>query len=398
LREIIASGRAALLAAYLITAALFLAAWIASGPVVAQRQNSFDIYPHLVALREFTAGRTPYTEEVMRTIQQGYYGRLAHEGEDLHRISYPAYAYVLLSPLRPLEIPVAIRLWMALQLPAVFVALCLWSSIAGRLTTGMIIVNLALALTYRYSITIFLNGQFNALLLALYSAGIWLIVRRRDGAGGAVLALSTLQPTLMGPLAFLQTFNLGLKGRWRALLALTIVLLALTLCSMLIIGWWLPDWLRALGGYASYQRFMTWVPQRFGVVWGVIGLALISLPLLRRMGIANTYALSATGLLLLIPQTGVYTLITLLPMLILALQRAVYGSRSRQLAIYALSGGFIAASWGFLALSFESAKLESLLMPLFALGIFALAAPLTSRPAWSSPSASAHGETPPAQP
>jgi hypothetical protein len=377
---------------------LFFLTLILSGPVVAQRQNSFDIYPHLVALHEFTAGRTPYTEEVMQTIQRGYYGRLASAGDDLHRISYPAYAYVLLAPLQPLELTVAIRVWMALQLPAVFVALCLWSAIEGKLTGRAIAFSLALALTYRYALTIFLNGQFNAVLLAVYSAGIWLLTRRRDGAGGAVLALSTLQPTLMGPLAMVQSLSLGLKGRWRSLITLTAVLLALTALTIIVIGWWLPDWLRALGGYATYQRFMTWVPQRFGTVWGVVGLALISGALLRRMGVTNTYALSTTGLLLLIPQTGVYTLITLLPVIVAALLRAAHRSRSRRLVVYALSGAFIAASWGFLALDFDSAKLESLLMPLFALGVFTLAAPLTSLPAWSSPSASARGEMPPARP
>jgi hypothetical protein len=386
------------LAAYGITALLFMAGLLLSGPVVAGRQSAFDIFPHLVALREFTDGRTPYTDAVMEEIQRGYYGRLAEAGEDLHRVSYPAYAYVLLAPLRPLEIPAAIQLWMALQLPAAFAALCLWAMLEKRLTPGWLIVCLALAFAYRYTITIFLNAQFNALLLAVYSAGLLLLARRRDSWAGGVMAVAALQPTLMGPLGMLQLGGLALRGRWRGLAVWAGVLLALTAISVLVIGWWIPDWLHALGGYASYQRHLTWVPERFGVVWAAVGLVCIAIPLLRKVSLADSYALTVVGLLLLLPQTGVYYLIALLPIVLVALQRSERQTRMRRWLVIGLAFVFLIASWGVMALDFEAAKAESLLMPLATLGILAVASWPTSRPASSSPSGAATAETPPGRP
>lgn len=386
------------LAACAIAALLFSAGlWIA-GTVTEQRQNRFDIFPHLVALREFTAGHSPYTEAVMHEIQRGYYGRLAQSGEDLHRISYPAYAYVLLAPLRPLNNQAAIMLWMALQLPAAFVALCLWAGLEQRLTLTWVFVCLILALTWRYAITIFLNAQFNALLLVFYSAGLALLARRRDRWAGGVMAVSALQPTLMAPIGLLQLGGLALRGRWRGLAAWLGVLLALTAISIAVIGWWLPDWLNALAGYASYQRHLTWVPQRFGVLWFIAGLAFASLPLVRPCSLAGSYALIVIGLLLILPQTGVYYLIALLPVLLIALQRAVNRTGRRRWVVIVLAALCLAASWAFLPLDFEAAKLESLFMPLAVLGLFASGSWPTSPRAQSSPSGAAHAGTPPVQP
>jgi hypothetical protein len=372
-----------------VAALLFVAGLLLGSSVVAQRQLTFDIFPHLVALREFTAGRTPYTEAVMQDIQRGYYGRLAEPGEDLHRISYPAYAYVLLAPLRPLDYTAAITLWMALQLPAAFLALCLWSALERRLTVGWVIVSLVLALTYRTTITIFLNAQFNALLLAVYSAGILLLARRRDLWAGGVMALSALQPTLMGPLGFLQLVGLAVRGRWRGLAVWAGVLLVLTAFTIVVIGWWLPDWLTALTGYSSYQRFLVWVPERFGILWAGVGLLCIAIPLLRPLSLADSYALTVVGLLLVLPQTGVYYLIALLPILLIALQRAQKRPPLRHWGTVCLTVAFLGASWAFMALDFEAAKIESLILPLAALLILAVASGVTSRPASSSPSAAA---------
>ena len=383
------SSRPVWIAAALVAALLLAAGLLLGSSVVAQRQYEFDIFPHLVALREFTAGRTPYTDAVMQDIQRGYYGRLAGPGEDLHRISYPAYAYVLLAPLRPFEFSAAITLWMALQLPAMFLALCLWSALERRLTPGWLIVSLVLALTFRYSLTIFLNAQFNSLLLAIYSAGLLLLARRRDSWGGGVIALSALQPTLMGPLGFLQLAGLAVRGRWRGLAVWIGVLLALTAVTVVIIGWWLPDWLNALAGYSSYQRFLTWVPERFGVLWAGVGVLCIAIPLLRPLPLADSYALTVVGLLLALPQTGVYYLITLLPIVLIALQRAGARTKTRRALVITLSAAFLAASWAFMALDFEAAKTESVILPLGALLILAIASGVTSRRASSSPSAAA---------
>jgi hypothetical protein len=173
------------------------------------------------------------------------------------------------------------------------------------------------------------------------------------------------------------------------LAALAAVLLALTAFTVVVIGWWLPDWLTALTGYSSYQRFLTWVPERFGVLWAGVGLLFVAIPVLRRLSLADGYALTVVGLLLALPQTGVYYLITLLPILLIALQRAQKRPPLRRWGTLLLTVAFLVGSWASIVLDFEVAKIESLVLPLLALGILAVASGVTSRPASSSPSAAA---------
>src|SRR5215831_5664662 len=68
------------------------------------RGNLSDLYPRWLGARELLLyGRDPYSREVTREIQQGYYGRALdpnrpEDPKDEERFAYPVYVAFLLAP------------------------------------------------------------------------------------------------------------------------------------------------------------------------------------------------------------------------------------------------------------------------------------------------------------
>ena len=68
------------------------------------RGNLSDLYPRWLGARELLRhGRNPYSAEIIREIQQGYYGRTldparADDPKDQQGFAYPAYVVFLLAP------------------------------------------------------------------------------------------------------------------------------------------------------------------------------------------------------------------------------------------------------------------------------------------------------------
>ena len=68
------------------------------------RGNLSDLYPRWLGARELLRhGRNPYSAEITREIQQGYYGRpldatRADDPKDQQAFAYPAYVVFLMAP------------------------------------------------------------------------------------------------------------------------------------------------------------------------------------------------------------------------------------------------------------------------------------------------------------
>ena len=88
------------------------------------RGNLSDLYPRWLGARELLLHhRNPYSAEVTREIQAGYYGRpldpaLPHDPKDEQRFAYPAYVVFLLAPTITLPFAVAQKafLWLLVGL------------------------------------------------------------------------------------------------------------------------------------------------------------------------------------------------------------------------------------------------------------------------------------------
>src|SRR5436190_4140397 len=97
------------------------------------RGNLSDLYPRWLGSRELLLrGRDPYSSEVTREIQIGYYGRaldpaLPNDPHDQEAFAYPIYVAFLLAPTvkLPFAIVQHIMRWSLAALTALGVALCL---------------------------------------------------------------------------------------------------------------------------------------------------------------------------------------------------------------------------------------------------------------------------------
>ncbi len=325
------------------TAALFIFVLLVAGiaaftysTIVPTRGLRFDFYPHWVGGRTVWSGQTPYTPDVTRQIQLGMFGQELPSEADQQNFAYPAYTSIALGPIIALPASVSVSVWMALQLVGVMLSPLIWLAILGWRPKPLVLGLLILGLTFgfHYPIDAYILGQFSGTVLLAISLGVLLLSRGYEWAGGAVLALATVPPTVGGPIALGILGLYLLRGRWRGLAAFTIALAVLVGISILRIGFWIPDWVNVVRAYADYAP-PVWPPNflplalRVGLVL-VLLCALIftayktkfSTPKTQHLVLSTQYSVLLLAALFLIPQTGYYYLVLLIPVIVDTLHRA----------------------------------------------------------------------------
>lgn len=147
---------------------------------------------------------------------------------------YPPFQGVLMAPITWLRLDVGYLVWVAILLTIGLGAL-LWSGKSlGRppMTTACAIVLGTFASVPGYWAT--LEGQLSWLMLGLFGLFYWALVKRRDVAGGLLLAVTTLKPQFT---VFLLPAALAGR-RWKLILVAGIAEAVLTVVSALAAGWW----------------------------------------------------------------------------------------------------------------------------------------------------------------
>lgn len=353
-----------------------LAIWVSLQAVIPVRGFRFDFYPHWVGGHAFWEGKLPYAPEVSDEIQRGMYGRPLPDDPiyDQNSAAYPAYVYVLLAPVIALPAQLAIAVWMSFQFFAILASILIWIIISGwRIRPWQFaVLTLGLLFVFRHPINTFVLAQFTGTILLAQSLAAWLLINRRDGWAGVILACSTVPPTIAAPLALVILLVHVLVGRWRGMVAFLLTLGGLTLVSILQIGWWIPEFLWILGEYTQYAD-PTWAPNfidnpliRSLFVMGVMA---FNAWIIRRFYLKRNVesqvdviiCLMINGVILL-PQTGGYYLVLLIPALIVSLYR-VHQVRMGWLAILACALA-IFSPWFYVRMYGDFPTIESLLLPL----------------------------------
>jgi hypothetical protein len=235
------------------------------------RGNLSDLYPRWLGTRELLQhGRNPYSPEITREIQEGYYGRALDprsgvDPKDQQAFAYPAYVVFLLAPTigLPFEVVQTGFRWMLIGLAAVTVFLWLrvlqWRA---PLETALIFIILALGwLPMVQGIKL---QQLSLLLAGLLAAcgaclaGGWLF------CAGGLLALATIKPQLAWPLVLWLLVWAG--SEWRArrrfVLGFGLVMLVLVGGAELILPGWLGMFTGAIQEYHRYtqnQSVLVWM-------------------------------------------------------------------------------------------------------------------------------------------
>jgi len=248
------------------------------------RGNLSDLYPRWLGARELLKrNHNPYSPEITREIQLGYYGRpldparsadpRSDEPKDQQGFAYPAYVVFLLAPTvgLPFEtVQFAFR-WILIALAVITVLLWLrvlqWkASCESAVIFAMLAVGwLPMVQGIKLQQLSLLVAGLLAACAACLSAG-WLFL------AGGLLALATIKPQLAWPLVLWLLVWAGSdwRTRRRFIFGFGIVMLLLLGGAELVLPGWLWMFLNAIRQYHQYTQNESVLVWLFGGVAGHI--------------------------------------------------------------------------------------------------------------------------------
>ena len=241
------------------------------------RGNLSDLYPRWIGAQELLLhGRDPYSPEVTREIQAGYYGRPLDpsrpaDPKDQQAFAYPVYVVFYLAPTVHLGFGVVQRSFFWILVGVTLASVPLWLRVLSwpvapsvqaavlALTLGSVPVLQGLKLQ-----------QLTLLVAAMCAVAMALLVAGRPVAAGIVLALATIKPQLVLPLLlWLGIWSLGdLRRRYRWAASFLGTMAVLCAAS----EWWLPHWIgrfwQAAGEYWRYTQAVPLLEAVLPSPWG----------------------------------------------------------------------------------------------------------------------------------
>jgi hypothetical protein len=241
------------------------------------RGNLSDLYPRWLGARELLLhGRDPYSAEVTREIQTGYFGRPLDASRpadpiDQQAFAYPVYVVFYLAPTVRLHFGIVQRAFFWILVGITAAGVLLWL----RLLDWRVAVSVQAAmLAFTLGSLPVLQGlklqQLTLLVAAMCAAAMALVAAGRPIAGGTLLALATIKPQLLVPLLlWLGVWSLGdLRRRYRWAASFLIVLTVLCAASEWLLPHWIGRFWRALGQYWRYAQAVPMLEAILPRAWG----------------------------------------------------------------------------------------------------------------------------------
>jgi hypothetical protein len=331
------------------------------------RGNLSDLYPRWLGARELLLNRRdPYSAEMNREIQAGYYGRALNpnnpnDPKDQQGFAYPAYIVFLLAPTIHLPFPEVQRGYLALLWLLTSVSIVFWVRVLQwRPATSLLAICLILTLG---SIP-FVQGmklQQLSLFVAFLLAGSFFTVSRQQLVlAGILLAFATIKPQLTWlPVIFLITWALrDLRGRQQFLWSFLGGLIVLFVGSQIILPGWFGKFLQALRQYHEYTHnisILGWIFTPYiGDVLAIILVfvtARICWPLLSyasdsfEFGSASALVMALT--VVVVPMFAPYNQILLLPAVLLLVRNVQVLKKQKRWAwfLYVVTMFVLMWSW-----------------------------------------------------
>jgi hypothetical protein len=241
------------------------------------RGNLSDLYPRWLGARELLRhGRNPYSPEITREIQSGYYGRPLDAGrpddpKDQQGFAYPAYVVFLLAP--TVDMPFdAVQMgfrWMLVVLAGV--SILFWLRVLHwRASVGTVVILIVLMLGWWPMVQGIKLQQLSLLVAGLLAAcgaclaGGWL------ACAGGLLALATIKPQLTWPLVvwlLLWAFS-DWRSRRRFILGFGLIMLFLLVGAQLVLPGWIGMFIAAITQYHQYTQNHSVLVSLFGSIGG----------------------------------------------------------------------------------------------------------------------------------
>jgi hypothetical protein len=331
------------------------------------RGNLSDLYPQWLGARELLLhGRDPYSPEVTREIQQGYYSRpldptRPDEPEDQQGFAYPVYVTFYLAPTLHLPFDDVRKgfSWVLLGLTVATIPLWLrvlrWS--APLWAQASLIIFTIGSLTVMQGVKL---PQMTLLVAALLAIGLALLASDCPITAGVALALATIKPQLVWLLflwfAIWTLADWRRRYRWAAsfLLAMTILFAA----SEWYLPHWIPRFVQALHRYQSYNDAVSILDKLLPSGWGLIPCAFAVAATLyigwknRRVSedtpvFAAMACLTLAVTVIVTPSYALYNEVILLPaVLLLVRDRQVLWNQNRSSRVFlSLAAGLLLWQW-----------------------------------------------------
>jgi len=225
------------------------------------RGNLSDLYPSWLASRELLLRhRNPYTPEITREIQAGYYGRAIdtarpNDPTNKQAFAYPVYVAFVLAPTVNMpfsEVQVLFR-WLLAGLTALSVIL--WLRVVGIPQSWTSDMMIALLVFATFPVVQGIKLQQLSLLVAVLIAGcVFLIVRGRLALAGVLLALAMIKPQLtILVAAWLLVWSLSRPQlRWKFAASFAASMLGLLFGSEVLLPGWTQHFYIAALAYRKY--------------------------------------------------------------------------------------------------------------------------------------------------
>lgn len=318
------------------------------------RGNLSDLYPRWLGSRELLVhGRDPYSEEVTRDIQIGYYGRAIdpqrpNDPKDQQGFAYPVYVAFLLAPSLTLPFPVVQKTFHILLVILTAASAWLWLraldwrpkcrfiAVFAILTVGSIPAVQGIKLQ---QLSLLVAGMLAACAAAVASG--YLLV------AGVLLALATIKPQLTWlAVGWLLVWAVrDWQKRRRLVWAFVVTMLLLLGGAEYLLPGWIGEFRGAVGNYHRYTQNISVLGFLFTPIGGyILAFILIALtiivcwPRMRRESTADDFGRCAALVMALtvvvVPMFAPYNQVLLLPavlLLVRARKRLLSASRALRL-------------------------------------------------------------------
>ena len=300
------------------------------------RGNLSDLYPRWLGARELLLqGRDPYSAEVTREIQAGYYGRPLDstrptDPRDKAGFAYPVYVVFFLAPTVKFPFPMIQRCFFWLLVVLTAASTRLWSHVLRwSPSTGAQISVLALTLGSMAVMQGLKLQQISLLIAALICGAILLLQAKQLVAAGILLAVASVKPQLVLLLfLWLAIWTLGdWRRRYRCAVSFLLTMAILLAASEWYLPHWIPRFWHALAEYRNYTPSASVLDALIGTPWSwalgalaMAGTLAICWRERRKPADGESFAFVTSAVLattiLLIPTSAQYNQVLLIPALL----------------------------------------------------------------------------------
>jgi hypothetical protein len=189
------------------------------------------------------------------------------EGTALHSeltFQYPTPLAILFSPMALLPVQSAYTLWMFFAQIALLASIIILLGFYPTRSGYFELLTITGIFFFRPSFSVINSGQILTPLLLLLSVSIWLFHHGYWFAGGSILSILSLKPSIGFPILILAGLWLLSRKQWRGILGMILGGLALVVFGAAVNSRWIIDYVN-IGGN-SFRKYYGMHPTFWGVI------------------------------------------------------------------------------------------------------------------------------------